>query len=69
MLELGGAVDAMSGPASDSVSIFCNGSSFVNPSIGISRDPDAESVSTGATTHDAWGLISGDDLPENSCVC
>ena len=66
VLELGGAVSAISGPASESASTFCNGAPLVTPSIEVSRDPDAEGVSGGVPISDARGLASGEGRPDDS---
>jgi hypothetical protein len=68
VVELGGAVNAISGPASESASTFCNGAPLVTPSIGGSRDPDAEGVSGGVPIIDARGLASGEGRPDDSWV-
>ena len=68
VLELGGAVNAMSGAASESASTFCKGAALVVPSTGVSRDPDAEGVSGGVPITDARGLARGEGRPDDSWV-
>lgn len=64
--ELGGDVRAISGPASESASNFCNGTPFVGASAVESWVLDADGVSGGVCIADDLGLARGDGLPEDS---
>lgn len=66
VVELGGAVSAMSGPASESASTFRKGAPFIAPSAGVSRDPDAKGVRGGVPIPDGLGLARGDGCVEES---